>query len=70
MFGNNDYSWQDITGNLLQRGTHSQRQVENNVFGSLPRLARDLVKRMLTYNPKQRITGEEILKHEWLRDSY
>ena len=29
-------------------------------------LAKDLVKKMLTADPKRRITADEILKHPWL----
>mmetsp|Transcript_31338 Transcript_31338/g.43471 ORF Transcript_31338/g.43471 Transcript_31338/m.43471 type:complete len:346 (-) Transcript_31338:209-1246(-) len=47
----------------IKRGDFS---FDDSVWDIISAPARDLVKRLLTVNPKQRITCSEVLEHEWL----
>lgn len=51
--------------NLKQIGKNSGKRFGER-FKDVPEVAIDLLKRMLEFNPKKRITVEEALEHEYL----
>ena len=48
----------------VKSGNYSMRSKE---WSSISKDAKDLVKRMLTYDPAKRITSEQALEHHWIK---
>ena len=42
--------------------------IEHGVWKSVSKEAKDLIKKLLTYDPAERISAEQALKHPWIAD--
>lgn len=49
---------------LIVRGSYS---FDNKVWGRISNEAKDLIMKMLTKNPAERISIEDVLNHNWIR---
>jgi serine/threonine protein kinase len=42
--------------------------IEHGVWKNVSKEAKDLIKKLLTYDPAERISAEQALKHPWIAD--
>ena len=55
---------------LTHQILNGQYSFSNRHWGKITRKAINLVRKMLTLNPKHRISTEDILNHDWLKVQY
>lgn len=61
-----EQSFADEHQNFLNNLPHCKGKDLNTMFADKNPVAVDLIKRMLTFDPKDRITVDEALRHEYL----
>ncbi|CAD8196371.1 unnamed protein product [Paramecium octaurelia] len=57
-----------LAGNILASINASKKKQFNTFFQGASDEALDLIRRLLCYNPNQRLTAEQALKHKYVRD--
>ncbi|GAB2215579.1 hypothetical protein Droror1_Dr00019967 [Drosera rotundifolia] len=60
--------WAETEKGIFDAILQGHIDFESNPWPSISSSAKDLVRKMLTQDPKKRITAAEVLEHPWLRD--
>lgn len=66
--GSVPFNCQDKNMSLQDQITSGYYSFPSSKFGPITSKATDLIKRMMTVNPKKRITIKQVLLHPWLQD--
>ncbi|GAB2284690.1 Calcium-dependent protein kinase 33 [Dionaea muscipula] len=60
--------WAETEKGIFDAILQGHIDFESKPWPSMSRSAKDLIRRMLTQDPKKRITAAQVLEHPWLRD--
>lgn len=60
--------WAETEKGIFDAVLKGELDFESDPWPSISESAKDLVRRMLTQNPKKRITPAEVLEHPWMRE--
>jgi len=53
---------------IMKKVELGKYDIEHGVWKSVSKEAKDLIKKLLTYDPAERISAEQALKHAWIAD--
>jgi calcium-dependent protein kinase len=53
---------------IMKKVELGKYDIEHGIWKSVSKEAKDLIKKLLTYDPAERISAEGALKHPWIAD--